>query len=55
MVDDKGKGYSLGAAEYLTKPVDRTRLLQVLQKLMQREAAEQVLIVDNDAEDHQNA
>ena len=25
MVDDENKGYSLGASEYLTKPIDRTR------------------------------
>ena len=26
MVDDENKGYSLGASEYLTKPIDRTRI-----------------------------
>ncbi len=30
MVDDKNKGYSLGAADYLTKPVDRDRLHKAL-------------------------
>lgn len=26
MVDDENKGYSLGASEHLTKPIDRTRI-----------------------------
>jgi Amt family ammonium transporter len=30
MVDDKQRGLTLGAAEYLTKPVDRDRLVQVV-------------------------
>ena len=37
IVDDKNLGYSLGAAEYLTKPIDRERLLQSSRPLpMQR-------------------
>lgn len=51
MVDDKGTGYSLGAAEYLTKPVDRAHLTQVLQKYMQHESTGPVLVVDDNAED----
>ena len=53
MVDDKGMGFSLGAAEYLTKPVDRARLVQVLKKYMPREAAGPVLVVDDNADDRQ--
>jgi signal transduction histidine kinase/CheY-like chemotaxis protein len=30
MVDEQGAGFALGAAEYLVKPVDRARLLDVL-------------------------
>jgi CheY-like chemotaxis protein len=30
MVDDKSKGYSLGATDYLTKPVDRSQLHNAL-------------------------
>jgi two-component system, NtrC family, sensor kinase len=30
MLDDRGLGFALGAAEYLTKPIDRERLLAVL-------------------------
>ncbi|HBE91380.1 MAG TPA: hypothetical protein DDW55_02225, partial [Gammaproteobacteria bacterium] len=53
MVDDKGMGFSLGAAEYLTKPVDRARLVQVLRKYMPHESAGPVLVVDDNAEDRQ--
>ena len=53
MVDDKGMGYSLGAAEYLTKPVDRSRLLPLLEKYTHPESAGQVLVVDDNQEDRQ--
>jgi PAS domain S-box-containing protein len=32
MVDDKNKGFALGASEYLTKPVDRGTLMSLVQK-----------------------
>jgi PAS domain S-box-containing protein len=32
ILDDKGMGYALGVADYLTKPVDRERLLVVVRK-----------------------
>ena len=32
MVDDKNKGFALGAADYLTKPIDRKRLSTLLNK-----------------------
>lgn len=51
MVDDKGMGYALGAAEYLTKPVDRARLSAVMRKYMQLEAAGPVVVVDDNNED----
>jgi CheY-like chemotaxis protein len=36
IVDDKSKGFILGAADYLTKPIDRERLLSVLNKFRPR-------------------
>jgi CheY-like chemotaxis protein len=33
MVDDKDMGFALGAAEYLSKPVDRAKLTAVLKKI----------------------
>jgi CheY-like chemotaxis protein len=46
IVDDKNLGYALGAAEYLTKPIDRERLVTVLGKY-RRDLP--VLVVDDDA------
>jgi CheY-like chemotaxis protein len=45
MVDDRGLGYALGAAEYLTKPLDRERLLAAVRK-HRRDLS--VLVVDDD-------
>jgi CheY-like chemotaxis protein len=47
IVDDKNLGYALGAADYLTKPIDRERLVTVL-KQHRRDLP--VLVVDDDAE-----
>ena len=32
VVDERTMGYSLGAAEYMTKPVDRARLIELLRR-----------------------
>jgi CheY-like chemotaxis protein len=47
IVDDKRTGYALGAAEYLTKPIDRARLLAVLARY-RRDMP--ILVVDDDAD-----
>jgi GAF domain-containing protein/DNA-binding response OmpR family regulator len=47
IVDDKNLGYALGAADYLTKPIDRERLASVL---TQYRRDRPVLVVDDDAE-----
>ncbi len=49
IVTDKGMGYALGADDYLTKPVDRELLLQVLKKYAGTGAG-RVLIVEDDAD-----
>jgi CheY-like chemotaxis protein/anti-sigma regulatory factor (Ser/Thr protein kinase) len=46
IVDDRNLGYALGAADYLTKPIDRERLVTVLKKY-RRDLP--VLVVDDDA------
>jgi len=46
--DDKGLGYSLGAAEFLTKPIDRKRLIAFVRRFAVGEAAGPVLIVEDD-------
>ncbi|MCI0902960.1 MAG: response regulator, partial [Chloroflexi bacterium] len=48
IVDQKNLGYALGAAEYLTKPIDRGRLLSVLNKYKQDTTNGPVLVVDDD-------
>jgi CheY-like chemotaxis protein/anti-sigma regulatory factor (Ser/Thr protein kinase) len=45
IVDDKRTGYALGASEYLTKPIDRARLLAVLAR-HRRDLP--ILVVDDD-------
>ncbi len=49
IIDQKNMGYALGAAEYLTKPVDRGRLLAVLNRYKQGTASGSVLVVDDDS------
>jgi GAF domain-containing protein/DNA-binding response OmpR family regulator len=46
IVDDRNLGYALGAAEYLTKPIDRDRLLAVLGRYRRDRT---VLLVEDDA------
>jgi PAS domain S-box-containing protein len=47
IVDDRNLGYTLGASEYLMKPVDRERLLTLLRRY-QNGAGRRVLVVDDD-------
>jgi signal transduction histidine kinase/DNA-binding response OmpR family regulator len=47
IIDDRSQGFSLGAADYLTKPVDRERLRAVLSRF-KREDRSPVLVVDDD-------
>ena len=46
IVDDRARGYALGAAEYLVKPIDRTRLRAMLEKYCGRQG--QILLVEDD-------
>ena len=48
MVDDKNRGYALGAADYATKPVDRTRLSQILKRYACSHPPCPVLLVEDD-------
>ena len=49
MVDDRNLGYALGAAEYLTKPLDRDRLIDVLRRY-HPDSGRPILVVDDDPE-----
>jgi hypothetical protein len=49
IVDDKSKGYALGASEYVTKPVDRKRLIAILEKHRSDSPPHHVLVVEDEA------
>ncbi|MEE8265464.1 MAG: response regulator, partial [Acidiferrobacterales bacterium] len=49
IVDEKQVGYSLGVADYLTKPVDWKRLTSILRQYQRADAACRVLLVEDDA------
>ncbi|MFK5969135.1 MAG: response regulator [Candidatus Marithrix sp.] len=48
MTEDQDIGYSLGAAEYLTKPISRTQLIEVLRKYHIEDANRTVMVVEDD-------
>ena len=48
IVDDRNLGYSLGASEYMTKPIDRARLIALLRQFTEKDTRGLVLIVDDD-------
>jgi signal transduction histidine kinase/CheY-like chemotaxis protein len=48
MVDDKGRGYSLGATDYLAKPIDRDQLLKTLSEFRLTGKAGPIMLVEDD-------
>jgi signal transduction histidine kinase/DNA-binding response OmpR family regulator len=50
IVDDRNLGFSLGASEFMTKPIDRARLVALIRGLAQEHAPDTavVLIVDDE-------
>jgi PAS domain S-box-containing protein len=48
VVDDKRKGYALGAADFLTKPIDREHLKRVLVRYGAGTSSRRVLLVEDD-------
>ena len=49
LAEDRDKGYALGAADYLTKPIDRDRLVAVLRKYHRdRQRPGSALVVEDD-------
>jgi len=48
MIDDRSRGYSLGAVDYLTKPVDREQLHKVLSRYSSAGDAHPVLLIEDD-------
>ncbi len=49
IVDDRNLGFSLGASEFLTKPVDRNKLMALLRKLAPAKETT-VLVVDDEVD-----
>jgi PAS domain S-box-containing protein len=50
IVDNKNLGYALGAADYLTKPIQRDRLLSLLEKYCPPSEPATVMVVEDDPE-----
>jgi len=48
IVDDKNRGYALGAADYVNKPVDRNHLRNVLDRYLSTTAGARILVVEDD-------
>jgi signal transduction histidine kinase/DNA-binding response OmpR family regulator len=49
MVDDRQKAFTLGAADYMVKPIDRERLGRLLNRFICENPPCRVLVVDDDA------
>jgi signal transduction histidine kinase/DNA-binding response OmpR family regulator len=48
IVDESGRGYSLGASDYITKPVDREQMRHLLEKYRRRSKEPRVLLIEDD-------
>jgi CheY-like chemotaxis protein len=48
MLDEKGMGYALGAADYLVKPIGRGELAELLDQYKTEKADRPVLVVEDD-------
>jgi signal transduction histidine kinase/CheY-like chemotaxis protein len=54
MVENRGLGYSLGAVEYMSKPIDKDRLHNVISRCVRHQSHGPLLIVEDD-EDMRNS
>ena len=53
MTDDRELGYALGATEFLTKPVERRQLVELLHRYAPNAAQRHALVVDDRAENRE--
>jgi hypothetical protein len=53
MTDDRELGYALGATEFLTKPVNRGQLVQLLERYAVEGVERRALVVDDKAENRE--
>src|SRR5205085_4844224 len=51
IVDDKNLGYALGATDYMIKPVDRDRMIEILAKFRDVPPPRSALVVDDEEAD----
>jgi CheY-like chemotaxis protein len=49
ILDDKNLGYTLGAADYVTKPIDRERLGAILARYQGAQTAYNALVIEDDS------
>ncbi len=49
VADDRNKGFALGACDYMTKPIDRDRLVTMLQRYQSAAPPSKILLVEDDA------
>ncbi len=50
ILDERNTGFSLGAADYLTKPVEKDNLLRSIQNLLGHPNGQVILTVEDDPE-----
>jgi len=48
IIQDKEEGFRLGASDYLTKPVDRDKLMERIQRLIGSQNSPNILVVEDD-------
>ena len=48
IIEERSMAYALGASEYLTKPIDRSRLIAVLERYRREDEAQTILVVEDD-------
>jgi CheY-like chemotaxis protein len=48
ILDNKDMGYTLGAADYLTKPIDQQRLVSIIRQHCGKQAPAPVLVIEDD-------
>ena len=49
ILDDRDLGFALGATDYLTKPIERERLMALVRKYVPRDERRRALVIDDDA------
>ena len=48
ILDERNTGFSLGAADYLSKPVDRDSLLNSIEKFVGKASGQLIMVVEDD-------